>query len=588
MAEKKEFELEITSNIDKVASKLDKVSSSLDDIKNSANQVDYSLNKVEKNVEDISKSGVKASNSLRKMGASINSIGTSIKTLGIGILAAQFDDFKDALTSSNEVADLYSNTLNIVKRGAKDLGDLMFSGRFASTTFDAIKSFVTNPQSAAINAATYFKNAKAQAVQVTDLTNKALFASVRQQGIFEQYDRQAEEQRKIRDNELLSLDIRNKANEKLAEIISKQRAEMLSQAQIQKDAAAFQFSVTGQREDELKLMEAENNILAIKAQLQGFITEQDQARISLISERLQMENTASRNAIDIDNAQIDTTNALIKTEGERLKEQEQALKQRLRDEAQFYQSLEHQFEMGSTRRAEIEIEGSQRLAEIRNALQTNLDEQQTYFYNRDQELRQAVINNELEAYSSRLFALQKFNEEAQKSTQVSEDEKRKIANETLVQQRIIENQRLSMVANTLGNISSLFEESSTAGKAFAVAQSLINTYQGITAELATKTATPFEFGLKVANVATVAAMGFKAVRDIINTQPSTSGGGMEMSGAAPSSAAPQFNVVGASGINQVVQTINKQANTPVKAYVVAKDVTTAQSLDRNIVSSASM
>jgi hypothetical protein len=65
-----------------------------------------------------------------------------------------------------------------------------------------------------------------------------------------------------------------------------------------------------------------------------------------------------------------------------------------------------------------------------------------------------------------------------------------------------------------------------------------------------------------------------------------SGGGGGMS--APSINAPRFNVVGANGINQVAQTIGQQNNNPIKAYVVAKDVTTAQSLDRNIVSSASM
>lgn len=52
--------------------------------------------------------------------------------------------------------------------------------------------------------------------------------------------------------------------------------------------------------------------------------------------------------------------------------------------------------------------------------------------------------------------------------------------------------------------------------------------------------------------------------------------------------APRFNVVGASGINQVAQSIGQQSNQPIKAYVVSKDVTTAQSLDRNIVNAASM
>lgn len=588
MAEKKEFELEIKSNLDKVVKKVDDLSDSLEDVKQTADKTDKSLKNVEQDVKDIGKSGNQAANSLRKMGSAIGGIASNIKGIGIGLLASQFEDFKDTLTSSNKVADFYNNTLNTVKKSASDLGNLAFSGKFTETALNAIKSLVTNPSQALANTAEYFSRANKDAQNVTNLANKALFASVKQQRIFEEYDRQAEEQRKIRDNELLSLDVRNKANERLGIIISKQKSEMLAQAQIQKDAAQAQFNLTGQREDELKLEESINNILAVKAQLQGFITEQDQARISLINERLQMENTASRNAIDIDNAQIDSNNAIIKSEGQRLKEQEANLKQRLRDEAQYYQSLEHQFEEGSTRRAEIEIEGSQKLNEIRLALLANQDEQQTYFYNRDQELRQQVINNELEAYSTRLFALQQFNQAAQESTQVSEDEKRRIANETLVQQRIIENQRIAMVSNTLGNISSLFEASSTEGKAFAIAQSLVNTYQGITAELATKTATPFEFGLKVANVATVAAMGFKAVKDIINTQPSSSFGGMEMTGATPASAAPQFNVVGASGINQVAQTINKQANIPVKAYVVSKDVTTAQSLDRNIVNAASM
>jgi hypothetical protein len=49
----------------------------------------------------------------------------------------------------------------------------------------------------------------------------------------------------------------------------------------------------------------------------------------------------------------------------------------------------------------------------------------------------------------------------------------------------------NMAKNTLSNISKAIGENSKAGKAAAAAASLINTYQGITAELATKTATPF-------------------------------------------------------------------------------------------------
>jgi len=64
------------------------------------------------------------------------------------------------------------------------------------------------------------------------------------------------------------------------------------------------------------------------------------------------------------------------------------------------------------------------------------------------------------------------------------------------------------------------------------------------------------------------------------------GGGAIAGGSEVVSAAPTFNVVGTSGQNQIAQTLGSQA--PVKAYVVSNDVTTAQSLDRNIVKTATL
>ena len=65
-------------------------------------------------------------------------------------------------------------------------------------------------------------------------------------------------------------------------------------------------------------------------------------------------------------------------------------------------------------------------------------------------------------------------------------------------------------------------------------------------------------------------------------------GGGSPNVSLPTSQAPQFNVVGTSGTNQLAETIQGKSNEPMKAYVVASDVTTAQSLERNIVSSASI
>lgn len=77
------------------------------------------------------------------------------------------------------------------------------------------------------------------------------------------------------------------------------------------------------------------------------------------------------------------------------------------------------------------------------------------------------------------------------------------------------------VSNGLAAAGELFEGS----KAVAVATALFNTYQGITAELATKAITPYEIGLKVANVAFVAASGFAAVKNILKTNKGSGGGG---------------------------------------------------------------
>lgn len=68
-----------------------------------------------------------------------------------------------------------------------------------------------------------------------------------------------------------------------------------------------------------------------------------------------------------------------------------------------------------------------------------------------------------------------------------------------------------------------------------------------------------------------------------------SGGGGSAPSSGGGSAAPQFNVVGNSGVNQLAETMQgRSAQAPIQAYVVAQNVTTAQSLNRNIVSNASL
>ena len=140
-------------------------------------------------------------------------------------------------------------------------------------------------------------------------------------------------------------------------------------------------------------------------------------------------------------------------------------------------------------------------------------------------------------------------------------------------------------SDSLGLLSEVAGKQTAAGKALAIAQALINTYLGISQGV--------KLGFPAAIPAVLAASvtGFKAVKNIMAVQVPNSGGGGGAAGAtsaSPVSAAPQFNVVGTSGsLANQVQSVTK-VQEPIKAYVVSKDVTSAQSLDRNIIKAATI
>jgi hypothetical protein len=82
--------------------------------------------------------------------------------------------------------------------------------------------------------------------------------------------------------------------------------------------------------------------------------------------------------------------------------------------------------------------------------------------------------------------------------------------------------------------------------------------------------------------------GVKGIQDIRSGNASGSNMSFGNQQMTPSySTAPQFNVVGASGVNQIAQVVG-QNQQPIKAYVVSSEISSQQSLDRNKVMSASL
>lgn len=212
-------------------------------------------------------------------------------------------------------------------------------------------------------------------------------------------------------------------------------------------------------------------------------------------------------------------------------------------------------------------------------------------------------NNEKVLEDLKAFG-QKKGEELQNQLLAAEAAKQKeieIAQAEADAKNAIQNAVLDNVSGGIGILKQLGEKNKAIQKAAIIAENaagiariIINTKAANAKAIATS---PTTFGQPWVTINTISgALGVagsllatkKALSALgggsAGSAPSLGGAGGGGSATAP--AAPQFNVVGNSGVNQIAQTLGAQQ--PVQAYVVANNVTTAQALDRNIIQNASM
>jgi hypothetical protein len=154
-------------------------------------------------------------------------------------------------------------------------------------------------------------------------------------------------------------------------------------------------------------------------------------------------------------------------------------------------------------------------------------------------------------------------------------------------------QALDAVSNTLNMAADLAGKQTGAGKIMAVAAATISMFTSAQQAYQRGLEVPFiGMALGPINAALAIGVGLKNIAGINKVKTPSGGSG----GATPTvnvptaggSATPNFNVVGNSGVNQLAGIMATKDQTPVKAYVVPSDVTTGQSLDRNIIRNASL
>lgn len=223
----------------------------------------------------------------------------------------------------------------------------------------------------------------------------------------------------------------------------------------------------------------------------------------------------------------------------------------------------------------------------RDALAIDLDSKAQLEILKTQEKYDALIE-QAKKYGGDVTALEQARADSvAKIEDALNAEKKKIADEDLKREQALQDQKQQIITQAIGNLIGVVGANSKFGKGIAIVQAIRDTFAGANKALASAPP-PFNF----IQAAAVVAGGLANVKNITSTKepqaPAIPGARSfsvgSVSGSVPSP--PQINTIGASGISQLAQTIQGQAEKPIKAYVVSGDVTTAQALDRNIVREA--
>ena len=353
-------------------------------------------------------------------------------------------------------------------------------------------------------------------------------ARIVNQGLIEQFDRQAEQQRQIRDDDLKSIDERIKANNDLKATLEEQEKSMLANADLMIQQAQAQFELSGLEEDRLALLEAQNEKKAIEAQIEGFLSEQKSNAVALEKEKLDLELSSAEAKAIRQNEERNFNAEMEENEVRRI--------QKMIENLEIERGIEQE-------RLKLKV------ASFEEGTQAQQDAQ-----------------NELDTFLA---------QSARNQTKLEKDLGKAKENQT---------------KETLGNLATIVGKNSKFGKAIAVVQAIQDTFAGANKALAQGGI----FGF--VGAAAIIAAGIANVKNITSTKspkPPAGIGARDTGGdssvpvpATTSSLPPQFDTVGASGTNQLADLLGNQP--PPRAFVVSGDVSTAQELDRNIVTSASL
>lgn len=331
-----------------------------------------------------------------------------------------------------------------------------------------------------------------------------------------------------------------------------------------------------------KVIKKENAIRERRNQI-GTFFERVSLRIAKAEESYKLALDESNKAAQQNNESIDETiekenqlTGLIEIQQQKIKELEEAKKKASSKE--IIEAKEKEIQLAKT-----ELQFLLDIGKQRDLLRTR-------------EIQQIETHNKMREEKEKGF-LFTMGELAKKE---AEDKQKRLQDDiqiTLARQAL-QNQLVGHLSNSLQQVAQLAGEGTKVAKAAALADIIMKTGVGFAQglDIAQKTAAgtgpaaafafPIFYASQIAAVLSAVGQAKNILSKVKGPSASLPTTGPEAGAPPTQPQAPQFNIVGQSGFNQVAQALGQQQ--PVQAFVVAQDVTTAQQLNNNIISAATV
>tara|TARA_R110001632_G_scaffold437_5_gene1430 strand:+ start:462 stop:2402 length:1941 start_codon:yes stop_codon:yes gene_type:complete len=643
------FTLEIEAKLDKATKGVENLTEEITNLKEAQSE---QVEGLKKQVKDLSTEQGKATKAVKGLSAGFKGVGLAMKAAGIGLVLALFNKLGEAMMKNQKVADavetVFAAVGMIFKEVSDRLMDVFATVNEATGGFDALQTVLVNMLKIAftpiqlafqgikagiVGAQLAWENSwfgdgdpetikrlegelnvikdkvieisqdvvesgkaiasniveavgevsslvtavveeTANAVQEIDLKTiasnaKALVASknnyalleAQSRRLVEQYDLEAEQQRQIRDDVSLSVQERIDANTELADVLKRQSEEEKNGIQARIGALSAQIKLEGKSHDlTAQLYDLNTEMLAIDAKVAGFKSEQ-----------LTNETALKQELLDLDKARLQSASDLAVGEANFLAESEtnELRKVQLKREAfELEKEIELerlQFNIDNTK------EGTQARIDAEAELAAKLQEfghQKIELDKLEAETKKAMINQGLDMAINAAGAESKIGKALF------------IAKQALALKELIMNAKNTLSKSTMNAAESGTDIAKGAGKAAASAPPPFNLIPiAMFAAQAVGIISSIRSAMQKSKAAVASAGG------------GAGGGGGSTSISPPptaTAAEPSFNIVGQGGSSQLAEAIGGQGQQPVQAYVVSNDVTSAQSMERNIVETTSL